>query len=150
MRHKGSFSFMGRLPFVIIPVIRKHGGRGKGEKRSSAISVDVAGIADASTRYLPRLTHSSRFLLRRMTHRGTASFVPRRAHQRGDLERGLLFLYISTLPAIFIIEASKAPDYQIRHARDIIAHNFTRFYVPKQFKNGSKTVQKLSAGKGFK
>ena len=77
-------------------------------------------------------------------------FESRRAHQEGDFERSLSFLCISTLPAFFNIEASKVPDYQIRHVRDMIARNFTRFYVPKQFKNGSKTVQKKSAGNGFK
>jgi hypothetical protein len=38
---------------------------------------------------------------------------------------------------------------QIRHVRDIISRIFTHFYVPKQFKNGSKTVQEKTAGCGF-
>ena len=77
-------------------------------------------------------------------------FESRRAHQEGDFERSLLFLYISTLPAFYSTEASKMHDYQIRHVRDIIAHNFIHFYAPKQFKNGSKTVREKSAGNGSK
>ena len=50
--------------------------------RISAISVGAEGIAAASTFCLPRLTHSDRFLLRRMTHWVTASFVPRRVCRR--------------------------------------------------------------------
>ena len=45
-------------------------------RADSAISVSSAGIAGASARCLPRLTHSGRFCLRQMPHRGIASFVP--------------------------------------------------------------------------
>ena len=73
-------------------------------------------------------------------------FESRRAHQRGDFERSLLFLYISTLPAFFTLMLFKSYVNQIRHVRDIISRIFTHFYVPKQFKNGSKTVQEKTAG----
>ncbi len=42
----------------------------------SAISVGIAGIAFAAIRYLPRLTHSPRFRLWRMTHWVTTRIVP--------------------------------------------------------------------------
>ena len=44
--------------------------------RRTAISVGAAGIAGASARRLLRLTHSGRFLLRRIAHRATASLAP--------------------------------------------------------------------------
>ena len=42
----------------------------KRRKRLPAISVGIAGIAFASPRYLPRLTHLFRFHYWRMTHLG--------------------------------------------------------------------------------
>ena len=43
---------------------------------ASAISVGATGLAVASACCLLRLTHSGRFLLRRIAHRANASFVP--------------------------------------------------------------------------
>ncbi len=49
---------------------------GANEGSLSAISVGIAGIAFAATRYLPRLTHSPCFRLWRMTHWVTTRIVP--------------------------------------------------------------------------
>ena len=47
-------------------------------KHSSAISVGTAGIADASTRCLLRLTRSGHFRFQRTTHWATVSLTPHR------------------------------------------------------------------------